>query len=134
MLKKTEPELSEIVCVSDVERSRRFYEEGLALKRRVVDGDELVRVCGASGKWELVLLTWTQAKKMFPKLIPAEVPATPCVGRFLTIVVEDANIRYVKALAHGGLAVRDPELSPNGEREAVLRDPDGYLVRIASRG
>jgi catechol 2,3-dioxygenase-like lactoylglutathione lyase family enzyme len=121
-------ELTQILVVSDVERSRSFYLNVL--------GAELYREYGGSsvvlrflGNW-LLLVTGGGPTEDKPAITFAP-PADPNVvsGSF-TIRVPDCNSAY-ETLRARGAAFLTPPKDWGGEIRCFFRDPDGHLFEIS---
>jgi catechol 2,3-dioxygenase-like lactoylglutathione lyase family enzyme len=121
-------ELTQILVVSDVERSRSFYLNVL--------GAELYREYGGSsvvlrflGNW-LLLVTGGGPTEDKPAITFAP-PADPNVvsGSF-TIRVPDCNSAYETLRARGAAFLTTPK-DWGGEIRCFFRDPDGHLFEIS---
>ncbi|MGH9018252.1 MAG: VOC family protein [Acidimicrobiales bacterium] len=60
----------------------------------------------------------------------AERPAFPA---FLYVYVDDADLAYERALAHGAASLEEPRDTPYGDRRAMVGDPFGNVFQIAHR-
>jgi len=52
---------------------------------------------------------------------------------FLYVYVDDADVRYRRAVAAGAVTIEAPIDTPYGDRRAMVRDPFGNLFQIAHR-
>ena len=53
------------------------------------------------------------------------------VPAFLYVYVTDADATYQRALAAGATAIEEPQLTPYGDRRAMVRDAWGNVWQIA---
>lgn len=104
-----------IVSVASIERALPFY-EGVLRMPRVFATDDLVTL-HADG-CEVMLHRCT--------------PTPGDAGVVASFRVPDVGHAVVSALAVGAVLVDPPAEQPWGERQAVLRDPDGHLVRLVA--
>jgi catechol 2,3-dioxygenase-like lactoylglutathione lyase family enzyme len=121
-------ELTNILVVSDIERSVSFY--------RDVVGAELVREYGGTsavfsfaGAW-LLLVTGGEPTEDKPTVTFA-VPADPDrVSHAMTVRVPDASAAY-ETLRARGAEFLTPPVTSEWEVRAFFRDPDGHLIEIS---
>lgn len=111
-----------ILHATDLERSKRFYQEALGLELRY---EEPGHVAGfAAGERLTLLLHAAEDDERPPR--PGEPQALLPV-----FAVEDVDAT-VEALRAGGWTVaQGPTDQPWGEREACVLDPDGYRIYLA---
>jgi catechol 2,3-dioxygenase-like lactoylglutathione lyase family enzyme len=121
-------ELSHILVVSDVERSRDWYRDVL--------GAELYREYGGTtavfrfhGAW-LVLVTGGGPTADKPD-VTFTAPANPSVvSHSMTIRVADCRATYA-VLESRGAVFLTPPVDHGWEVRAFFRDPDGHLFEIS---
>jgi catechol 2,3-dioxygenase-like lactoylglutathione lyase family enzyme len=121
-------ELTHILVVSDVERSKSFYLDVL--------GAELYReYCGSSvvlrflGNW-LLLVTGGGPTDDKPTVSFAPPRDPDIVGASFTIRVPDCRAAYETLLARGARFLTPPK-DWVGEIRCFFRDPDGHLLEIS---
>ncbi|HMC37431.1 MAG TPA: VOC family protein [Actinomycetota bacterium] len=121
-------ELTQLLVVSDVERSRAFYRDVL--------GAEVYREYGGTsvvlrflGTW-LLLVTGGGPTKDKPDVTFAPPPDPSTVSREMTIRVPDCRSAY-EALRARGAEFITPPVEYDWEVRCFFRDPDGHLIEIS---
>ena len=99
-----------IVSVSDLDRSLGVYRDALGLEP-LWSNDEIARL--KAGDVEVMLHKRTPTPSEF--------------GVAATFAVDDVDSSTEAVAAAGAQIVRGPGDEPWGERQSVLRDPDGHL-------
>jgi DNA polymerase III subunit beta len=113
-----------VVYADDMDRSRRFYEGGLGLPQVYEHHGRYGYQVGAS---RLLLHPRGEGTDM-PARAPGEVSG---YGVEVSLGVDDVDA-LVERLRAGGVPVEEePRDEPWGERDAVVRDPDGLRVRLS---
>jgi len=113
------------ILSDDVERTARFYEVLLDLKRAGDFGWFILLSDADMPGFELGVLDKDH------DTIPNGVHLGPA-GAILTFVVEDVEHALAKAQALNADIVEQPTDLPYGQRRMVLRDPDGTIVDVSS--
>lgn len=116
-----------VLIVSDLEASLAFYTQtlGLPLGHRsgvyaqLVTGDSRIALYERSAMSEV----------LGTPLLPSD-PEAPSFE--LGFKVDDVDSAYAAFVAAGAKGACPPTTRPWGQRTAYLRDPDGYLVELAS--
>jgi catechol 2,3-dioxygenase-like lactoylglutathione lyase family enzyme len=124
-------ELTQLLVVSDIAQSMRFYSDVL--------GAELYREYGGTsavykfaGCW-LLLVTGGGPTEDKPT-VNFEPPADPDrVSHQLTLRVPDCRAAY-ETLRGRGAEFLTPPVDRGGEIRAFFRDPDGHLLEISEVG
>jgi catechol 2,3-dioxygenase-like lactoylglutathione lyase family enzyme len=123
-------ELSTLLVVSDIDRSRHFYLNVL--------GAELVYEYGGTslvfnfkGSW-LIIVTGSGPTKDKPDTAFAPPPDPGRIDHELTIRVPDCHEAY-EILTARGAEFLTPPVSYPGEIRCFFRDPDGHLLEISER-
>ena len=121
-------ELTHILVISDLERSRPFYRDIL--------GAEIVREYGGTscvlrfqGAW-LLLVTGGEPTKDKPTVTCATPPDPDTVSHAMTIRVPDCQAVY-EVLKSRGAEFLTPPVDWGGEIRGFFRDPDGHLFEIS---
>jgi catechol 2,3-dioxygenase-like lactoylglutathione lyase family enzyme len=130
---KTNVQSQPLIAVRDVRVSRRWYQQLLGVKglpehEHRNSYDRLL----IDGRLILQLHAWDEEEH--PNLINAD--AAPVGhGVLLWFEVEDFDAAVERARSLKAQVIEEPKVNPNaGHREMWLRDPDGYVVVIASPG
>jgi catechol 2,3-dioxygenase-like lactoylglutathione lyase family enzyme len=123
-----------LIAVRDVRRSSRWYARLLGAERTSEsmrsDHDDLYDRLLTGGSLVLQLHAWDEEDH--PNLIDADA-APPGHGVLLWFEVDDFDAAVKRARALKAKVVRKPHVNPApGHREMWIRDPDGYLVVLAS--
>jgi len=121
-------ELTLLLVVSDIERSRSFYRDVL--------GAEVFREYGGTscvlnfqGSWILLVIGGGPTKDK-PDVTFAPPPDINVVTHELTIRVPDCNEAY-DILKSRGANFLTPPVNWGGEIRCFFRDPDGHLLEIS---
>jgi catechol 2,3-dioxygenase-like lactoylglutathione lyase family enzyme len=121
-------ELTTILVVGDIDRSRAFYRDVL--------GAELYREYGGSsivfrfqGAW-LLVVTGGGPTEDKPSVTFAPPPDPDSVSQSFTIRVQDCRAAYATLSARGAVFLTPPVESA-WEVRAFFRDPDGHLFEIS---
>jgi predicted enzyme related to lactoylglutathione lyase len=101
-----------VVSVSELDRSLTFYEAALGLERRSTSSP-IARLTDVTG---------TEI------LLHERPPSASEAGVALSFSVEDVDAATSAAVAAGGTVIDEPADQPWGERQSVLRDPDGHVL------
>jgi catechol 2,3-dioxygenase-like lactoylglutathione lyase family enzyme len=120
-------ELTHILVVADVERSRAWYSDVLGAETyREYEGSAVLRFAGA---W-LLLVTGggPTADKPTVTLAPPNDPDH--LDHLFTIRVPDCRAAYETLRARGARFL-SPPVSHGRETRAFVRDPDGHLFEIS---
>jgi catechol 2,3-dioxygenase-like lactoylglutathione lyase family enzyme len=115
--------------VTDVERSARFYEQGLGMERVVTKHGGRMIILGTPGMGDV--LTVSQGS------VGADVDASARVGDnggidhfgFALTDQGQFDLAVEQLVAAGATLIKATELAP-GWPTAFLRDPDGYAFQI----
>lgn len=123
--------LSFRITVSNLGRTERFYRDGLGFRNTRVgtleDGYILFQPEDAS--WEIIAEPWMKMNQEHPHLIPPDAPPDGAgVGVRISLLVANVDAKYKQACYAGGRSITPPMNTPEGERTAMIRDPDGYVV------
>ena len=121
-------ELTHLLVVADIDRSRAFYADVL--------GAELYREYGGTsavfrflGTW-ILLVTGGGPTKDKPDVTFAPPPDPDLVSHEMTIRVPDCRAAYEVLLARGATFLTPP-VEYEWEVRAFFRDPDGHLLEIS---
>ena len=121
-------ELTLLLVVSDIERSRAFYTDVL--------GAELYREYGGTsvvvrfqGTW-ILLVTGGGPTEDKPSVTFAPPGDPDVVGHQLTLRVPDCRAAY-RVLRARGAEFLTPPVDRGGEVRCFFRDPDGHLLEIS---
>ena len=119
------PDITAITLgVRDVERSRRFYVDGLGFRQVLHIPGDISFVQGGSG---LLLALWdvTQMPSEYGDV--AHGPAAPPLSLGHTVErPEQVEELYAAALAAGATSVSAPAIREWGGASACVADPDGF--------
>jgi lactoylglutathione lyase len=115
----------------DIEAGVQFYRDVLGLRetfRTPTDGTpEHVEM--AAGGFTLGLGTVEAAKRVHGV---DSAPGTPAM--VVVLWTDDVDATYATLVAAGVPVVNEPHDAGNGNRNALVRDPDGNLVELVARG
>lgn len=121
-------ELTTLLVVTDIERSRWFYRDVLGAKVfREYGGTSCV--LKFQGSW-LLLVTGGEPTKDKPSVTFAAPPDPNVVSHELTIRVPDCQAAY-EILKSRGAEFLTPPVDWGGEVRCFFRDPDGHLLEIS---
>jgi catechol 2,3-dioxygenase-like lactoylglutathione lyase family enzyme len=115
------------LSVSDVDRSREFYETVFGMKnitdRAPVEG---VRWLSMGGGGELHLLAIVEGEVSVNQAVHISVKTNDFEG--LVAVLDERNVEYTTWLG----TEREFTVTEAGTRQLYLRDPDGYWIEVNS--
>jgi lactoylglutathione lyase len=120
-----------IIYVASVKDTLAFYNQAFGFETRFVtdEGDygelntgDVVLAFADHSLGEMNLEG--QYQKTDPQVLP--------FGVELGFVTEEVEAAYAKAIAAGGLAVKEPTLKPWGQMVAYLRTLEGTLIELCS--
>ncbi len=121
-------ELTQLLVVSEIERSKRFYRDVLgASVYREYGGTSCV--LGFQGNW-LLLVTGGGPTEDKPTVTFAPPVDPDTVSHQLTMRVPDCRAAY-ETLQSRGAQFLTPPLDRGGEIRCFFRDPDGHLLEIS---
>jgi predicted enzyme related to lactoylglutathione lyase len=101
-----------VVSVSDLDRSLDFYQAALGLRRREASAP-IARLTDSTG---------------VEVLLHERPPSAGDAGVSLSFAVDDVDAATSAAVAAGATVIDEPADQPWGERQSVLRDPDGHVL------
>ena len=124
-----------ILYVSDVATSLDFYERALGQRRRFLhDTGQYAEL--DTGDTALAFAAHELAAANLPGIYrpgerrPAARDTPPAFE--VCFVTDDVQGAFDRAVGEGAEAVTAPQTKPWGQDVAYVRDPDGYLVELAS--
>ncbi len=121
-------ELTQLLVVSEIERSKRFYRDVLgASVYREYGGTSCV--LDFQGNW-LLLVTGGGPTEDKPTVTFAPPVDPDTVSHQLTMRVPDCRAAY-ETLQSRGAQFLTPPLDRGGEIRCFFRDPDGHLLEIS---
>lgn len=121
-------ELTTILIVKDVKKSKKFYKDVLGAKLyREYDGGAVFQFNKA---W-ILLTTGGKPTKDKPKISLAAPRMPKKLSQLFTIRVKDCEKSY-KILKKRGAKFLTPPVNWGAETRCFFRDPDGHLFEISS--
>jgi len=130
------------ICVSDLDRSRRFYEEVLRFRYwwelDVPDegASRLLRLPEPVGSKAVYLVNGAFVVELLYYAHAGIRPGRPRVMNdlgftHLSVAVPDIGATLAKVGSHGGEILEDTDM---GGRAIMIRDPDGQLIELTTFG
>jgi catechol 2,3-dioxygenase-like lactoylglutathione lyase family enzyme len=128
---KSAIEAQPVIAVRNVKASSRWYAELLGADTLPEHGHrDLYERISCSGRLLLQLHAWD--KEDHPNLVDADL-APPGHGVLLWFQANDFDSVMERARGLGAEIIEEPHINPAPRhREIWLRDPDGYVVVVAS--
>ena len=121
-------EVTQLLVVSDLDRSRTFYRDVLgATVHREYGGTSVV--LQFHGTW-LLLVTGGEPTEDKPSVTFAPPPDPDVVSHQMTMRVPDCQAAY-EILRERGAEFLTPPTDRGGEIRCFFRDPDGHLLEIS---
>ena len=118
-----------LIVVHDVEASSRWYRALLGC-RSAHGGAEYERLVDAAGVLVLQLHAWDVHEH---RHLGDPALASRGNGVLVWFEVDDFDAAVARARGLAAAVLEEPHVNPNaGHREIWLRDPDGYVVVLAS--
>lgn len=129
--RKSMVEAQPLIAVRDVRASSRWYGELLGADSLPEHGHrDLYDRVSRAGRLLLQLHAWDAEEH--PNLVNADAAAVGH-GVLLWFQVEDFGLAVARARGLGAEVIEEPHINPAPRhREIWLRDPDGYVVVLAS--
>ncbi len=124
-------ELTQLLVVSDIERSKRFYRDVLGASVYRESGGTSC-VLSFQGSW-LLLVTGGGPTEDKPTVAFAPPTDPDTVSHQLTIRVPDCRAAY-ETLSSRGAEFLTPPVDRGAEIRCFFRDPDGHLLEISEVG
>jgi len=124
-------ELTLLLVVSDMERSRRFYTDVLGASLFREYGGESA-VLQFQGTW-ILLVTGGGPTPAKPTVTFAAPSDPDVVSHQMTMRVPDCRAAYETLKSRGAQFLAEP-IDRGGEIRAFFRDPDGHLLEISEVG
>ena len=121
-------ELTHILVVADLERSRRWYTDVLGAQLHREYGDTSA-VLSFNRAW-LLLVTGGAPTRDKPSVTLAPPADSDRVDHLFTIRVDDCQSTY-ELLLDRGASFLTPPVATGSETRAFFRDPDGHLFEIS---
>ncbi|CAM3712954.1 VOC family protein [Occultella aeris] len=120
------------LVVSDLERSRAFYEAvGCRLRPIMLPGNEAPGAWAATTGFAPVCLHGTEFAAWWDSSAPAAAAGSATLD--VTIDARPGAVAFVETIrSHGGRVVQELADMPWGQSYAVVADPDGYRWGIRS--
>lgn len=116
----------------DANRINHFYATVIGWRMKLVALEETSRLAEPGEKGYMMMLARGEETAGVMRLADADFPdARP--GWFTYIQVDDADAATRRAVQLGGRIVREPVDSDHNMRLAVIQDPEGCLVGLASK-
>ena len=121
------------IYARDVRASVEFYERAFGLRRSHFDDEENGAYAELeTGATTLAFVSNELAERHLPEPFRRNDPAEPPPGVQLSLVVDDVEERFRRAIEAGAAPVASPEPKPWGQVTAFVRDLDGVLVELGS--
>jgi catechol 2,3-dioxygenase-like lactoylglutathione lyase family enzyme len=115
--------ISGITCyVKDLGKTAEFY-EAIGFRRGKEEPDRVTFYVN----WFFVTFIAQDREEDTELRKEAQLPSKGS-GLFLYIKVDDVEDFHKAVLAKGMKPLREPKVRPSGNREFILRDPDGYKL------
>jgi catechol 2,3-dioxygenase-like lactoylglutathione lyase family enzyme len=114
-----------IVYMEDVARAVEFYERAFGLERGDVQGEQYSELRG-SAETKLSFA----ARSFIEEQLPGH--GKPPEGFELTLVADDVQAAFDRAVAAGATPLKEPHEQPWGQVVSYVADPEGTIVEICS--
>ena len=120
-----------IVYVDDPPAAAEFYERTFGLRGEfVAPGGSYAQL--DTGPTKLAFASYALGEKNFAGGVRRATLDGPPPNVEITLVADDVEASYRRALDAGCTALAAPEDKPQGQRVAYVRDPFGTLVELAT--
>lgn len=120
-----------IVYVGDVAQALNFYESAFGMTRALLHESGQFGQLN-TGTTALAFTSHELGATAVPERYTPLDPASPPVGMEITLLTEEVDAAYERAVAAGATPMSEPHDEPWGQRVAYVRDPFGTLVGIAT--
>ncbi|MBY0423891.1 MAG: VOC family protein [Parvularculaceae bacterium] len=123
-----------IFWVRDVKETARFFEAAFGFARKVEMQTALTPwiELDAGGGLSLAFAAFAEADVLFPAGYRAHAAEEAPVASAITVVGDDVEALFSRAVAAGAATLQQPRKEPWGQTIARVRDPNGIVVSIAS--
>ncbi len=117
--------------VADIHASLDFYERAFGLRRRYVEPEGHYAEV-ETGTTVLAFVSTARAAEHLPvRFRPSSRESDPA-GIELSLITDDVDAAYSRALEHGAIPVAAPVAKPWGQKLGYVRDADGVIVGLMS--
>jgi lactoylglutathione lyase len=119
-----------IVYVDEPPKTAAFYEKTFGLTVEFVAGDSYAQL--DTGPTKLAFASYALGEKNFEGGVRRAESSGQPPNVEITLVADDVDAAFARALAGGCSPLATPEDKPQGQRVAYVRDPFGTLVELAT--
>ena len=122
------------ISVSSLSRTERFYRDGLGLHTAKVGTEEdgFVLIQSDEAGWEIIAESWMKNHLAQPGLFPPGTPPDGAgTGIKICLLVKNVDARFKQAVHTGAHTIQLPIDSLDGDRRALVKDPDGYIIMLS---
>jgi uncharacterized glyoxalase superfamily protein PhnB len=119
-----------IAYVDDPPAAAEFYERTFGLRGDFVAGNEYAQL--DTGPTKLAFASYALGEKNFAGGVRRATLDGQPPNVEITLVADDVDAAYARALEAGCTALAQPEDKPHGQRVGWVRDPFGTLVELAT--
>lgn len=123
-----------IFWVRDVEETARFFQAAFGFARKVEMKTALTPwiELDAGGGLSLAFAEFAEADVLFPAGYRAHAAQEAPIASAITVVSEDVEALYARAVTAGAATFQQPRREPWGQTIVRIRDPNGIVVSIAT--
>jgi lactoylglutathione lyase len=122
--------LSAVLYVEDVSRAVAFYESAVGFRHRFTDDRGVYAELDTGGSMLSITARRTTAEESCHRA-DSSLPGPPPPND-IAIEVDDVAGAVRRAVASGGLLVRNPETKYWGQTIGFVRDPDGHMIQFCT--
>jgi lactoylglutathione lyase len=119
-----------IIYVENVVKTVEFYERCFGLERRFITQEEDYGEIN-TGETTLSFSLYALISTMIPEFYPNSPQKIPA-GVEITLITDDVESAYQKALDNGATPYLSPVSKPWGQVVAYVRDLNGFLVCLGT--
>lgn len=117
--------------VSDVEKALSFFESAFGMSRRFITDEKDYGELD-TGETILAFASHELGETNFSNGYISATETDKPLGIEIALVTEDVTLIHAKALEHGAIELKSPQIKPWGQTVSYVRCPSGILLELCA--